>query len=501
MLSRTRVCAILLAAIVPCFNCFADDSGNSESHSQFADPATPVLNKCTVGALPKPVAYDNLSYHSPPKTLAPSAVTEDWPTFLGPRQDGQSRETNLLKSFGAQLPRLVWEVTIGEGYASPSVVGNRLVLFHREGDSAIVDCLHAETGRRYWRYEYKTDYRDRFGFNGGPRSSPIIDEDRVYVHGVEGRLSCLDLRTGCLLWQRQLSEEFHVPQEYFGIGSTPLIEGDLLIVNLGAPKGPCLAAFDKRNGKLVWGAGDLWAPSYASPVAADMHGKRYVFAFAGGDSKPPVGGLLAVDPSDGSIRFRFPWRSRKYNSVNAATPVIVGDRVFVTASYGTGGAMIDVKPDGSHEVVWTTKDLGAHWATPIYRDGYLYGVDGEKASKIEFVCLKADTGRLVWRERIEWKQQVDTSRGKQTMTMSPLRSSLLWADGRFLCLGERGDLLWLAMSPDGVRVAARTKLFSAEETYAPPVISRGLLYILQARPDTVSKSSPRLLCYDFRATG
>ena len=132
----------------------------------------------------------------------------------------------------------------------------------------LLECLHAETGARYWKFSYPTQFSDRYGYNNGPRASPVIDGDRVYAIGAEGKLHCLKLETGQLIWKRDIAAEFKVPQDFFGVASTPLIEGDSLIVNVGAPGGPCVAAFDKGTGKMLWGAGDLWGASYASPVPA-----------------------------------------------------------------------------------------------------------------------------------------------------------------------------------------------------------------------------------------
>ena len=221
----------------------------------------------------------------------------------------------------------------------------------------------------------------------------MIDGDRVYTIGAEGKLHCLKLETGQLYWKRDVAGEFKVPQDFFGVASTPLIEGDSLIVNVGAPGGPCVAAFDKRTGKMMWGTGDLWGASYASPVPAVVHGKRRLLVFAGGESQPPTGGLLGIDPVTGAIDFQFPWRSRSYESVNASCPVAIGNQVFVSASYKTGGALLDLLPGGGHKVAWTTPEFGLHFNTPIHRDGYLYGFDGRNEPDAALACVELATGK------------------------------------------------------------------------------------------------------------
>jgi len=232
---------------------------------------------------------------------------------------------------------------------------------HRTGER--VECLHRETGERYWSFTYPTQFEDRYGYNNGPRASPVIDGDRVYTYGAEGKLHCLKLETGQVYWKRDIPGEFRVPQDFFGIASTPLIEGDLLIVNVGAPGGPTVAAFDKKTGQMVWGAGDQWGASYASPIPATVQGRRRIFVLAGGESRPPTGGLLSIDPQNGAVDFSFPWRSKSYESVNAACPLVAGEQIFVSASYKTGGALLNILPNGGHSVAWKTEDLATHFNT------------------------------------------------------------------------------------------------------------------------------------------
>jgi hypothetical protein len=217
-------------------------------------------------------------FHGAPRPLAAGAVSEDWPTFLGPTHDGVSRETFLLETWPEEGPRPVWEMRIGSGYSSPSVAGERLVFFHRLKDRETVECLQAATGARYWQVDYPTDYEDRYGYNDGPRASPVIEGNRVYTLGVEGKLHCLDLESGDIVWKRDLEAEFNLQRGFFGLVTTPLVEGDLLIVNIGAPGGPNLVAFERHTGKTAWKAGGEWGASYASPVPAVVHGQRRVLS-------------------------------------------------------------------------------------------------------------------------------------------------------------------------------------------------------------------------------
>jgi outer membrane protein assembly factor BamB len=430
------------------------------------------------------------------RPLSKDAVTSDWRSFLGPSHNGFSPETKLSRKLP---PPLVWEFPKGTGYTSPAIAGDRLFFAHRNGNEEIIECLHAETGARRWRFQYPTAFEDRYGYNNGPRSSPVIDGDRVYMLGAEGKLHCLEGASGKLIWKRDLRAEYKVKQDFFGIATTPLVEAQLLIVNVGAPGGPTVVAFDKTSGREVWRAGTEWGPSYASPVPAVIHGKRRVFVFAGGESNPPTGGLMSIDPATGRIDFSFPWRSRSFESVNASCPVVFDNKVFITASYRTGGALIEVRPDFTPRVVWTTQEFALHFNTPIYRDGFLYGFDGRNEPDASLACVDVANGKVVWRETPEWPETIGAGGTARQQVMGTFRGSLLAVDGSFLCLGEFGHLLWMDLTPKGYKELARAWLFAARESWTLPVLSRGLLYVTQNTRDVLQGVGPRLLCYDLRA--
>lgn len=431
-----------------------------------------------------------------PKPLSRDAVTHDWPTFLGPSHNAVSTETRLAHRLP---PPLVWEFVKGTGYASPAIAGERLVFIHRLADEELVECLHPETGSRQWQFRYPTAFEDRYGYNNGPRASPVIDGDRVYTVGAEARLHCLELTSGKVRWKRDLRAEYRVPQDFFGTASTPLVEGQLLIVNVGAPGGPCVVAYDKTTGQEAWRAGSLWGPSYASPVPAVVHGQRRVFVLAGGESTPPTGGLMSINPTTGKVDFALPWRSRVVESVNASCPVVFDNRVFISASYRTGSALVEVQPDHTPKVLWTTQEFGLHWNTAIHRDGYLYGFDGRNEPDASLVCVDAASGKVVWRHAPEWSELLDQGAGGREQILGTYRGSLLAVDGQFLCLGELGHLLWMDLTPKRYREVSRAWLFAARESWALPVLSRGLVYVVQNTRDALRGTNPRLLCYDLRA--
>lgn len=466
--------------------------------AQFRDPAPPSAAKLDEQPAARPAANPNTRFHRKPKPLSKDAVTHDWTSFLGPTHNGISTETRLSKKLPAAGPPLVWETKKGTGYSSPAIQGDYLVFLHRQGNQEFVECLKADTGERFWQFSYTTAYEDRYGYNNGPRTSPVIDGDRVYTYGAEGKLHCFRLTTGQVVWKRDILTEFRVRQDFFGVASTPLVEGDVLVVQVGAPGGPTVVGLDKLTGHMKWGAGKEWSAGYASPIPATVHGKRRVFAFTGGESQPPTGGLLVIDPKTGALDTSFPWRSKSYESVNASCPVIFGNSVFISASYKTGGAMLEIAPDGKHKVQWTTPEFGMHFATPILKDGFLYGFEGRNEPDASLACLDARTGKLMWRQTIEWKETIEVNGDRRDQMLSPFRGSILQVDGRFLVLGELGHLMWLDLSPKGYKELARTWLFAARQTWSLPVLSRGLLYVVQHERDALHGTSPRLLCYDLR---
>ena len=463
----------------------------------FKDPAPPKVEALRDTPAPTAKKQPGLTFRAAPKPLAPGAVTHDWRTFLGPTHNAISTEKPLLKSFSSGPPAVVWQVTKGEGYATPAVIGQRVILFHRVGADEVVECLDADSGQRYWRFAYACGYSDRYGFNGGPRCQPISDGESVYTLGVDGKLHCLKVTTGQLLWKRDLLREFKIKQNFFGVGGTPLLEGNLLIVNVGAPGGPCVAGFDKRTGRMQWGAGTEWGPSYASPVPGTIHGRRRVFVFAGGESRPSTGGLLCVDPANGKVDFSLPWRARRAESVNASSPVVLGNRVYISECYGPGETLLNLLPTGGFTKAWTNNVLNTHFMTAIYKDGYLYGVDGHGPQNAPLVCIDIDTGKEQWREEPQWDTVVRLPEGEKKYQLSPALASLLLVDGRCLLLGQYGHLAWLDLNPKGYKELSRTHLFLAQETWSMPALSRGLLYVNQ-NDRGVDGTEERLICYDLR---
>jgi len=468
------------------------------------DPNGKSPNPTSIGS--KVVHHQNVDSTEPPKKISPSLSSHspdnqkkliqspaqiggsDWQQFLGPLGTSVSTETGILSPWPSQGLRLVWQKSMGTGYGMPAISRGRLYLSDREADRARLRCFDSATGEFVWKFDYPTDYEDYYGYNNGPRCCPVVDGDRVYTYGAEGMLHCVRTDNGQLVWKVDTRSEFHVVQNFFGVGSAPVIEGDLLIVQVGGsvesadqdapPKsnGTGVVAFDKLTGKVRHKIGDELA-SYSSPTLATIGGRRWCFVWA-------RGGLLAFEPATGKIDFHFPWRARAFESVNASNPVVVGDQVFISECYGPGSALLKVK-NGGYDILWTDADkrfdksMQCHWNTPIAHEGYLYGCSGRHPNEAELRCIELSTGRIMWR-------QADLT-----------RSSLLMVDGHFICLTEDGKLLLLKVNPQKYQEISRMELYKRGDPessllrpycWAAPILSHGLLYV---------RGNDNLLCFEL----
>jgi outer membrane protein assembly factor BamB len=423
---------------------------------------------------------------------AEKSAVADWPRILGPADNGTTTESGLLQKFPAAGLRTVWEMPLGSGMGGPAISGGRIVIFHRVDDRETVECRDAATGKPRWKFDYDAPYRPRYGGGSGPRTSPVIADGRVFVFGVSGRLHCLDLASGKMIWAHDCAREFSMQPAFFGFGSTPLVMGSRVVVQLGGVldgKPVNSIAFDVTTGKVLWAAEHEWGASYASSVPAKLFGRECVLTFAGGMSRPPTGGLLVIDAANGKVLAAVPHRAEIAESVSVSSPVIAfaedekPARIFVSETYSVGGLCVEVAKDFSAKTAWSAPNFGMYWMTPLVREGCIFGFAGQGEQLAELVCHDIATGKELWRD------DLGRAFGRANL--------LATADG-VLCLGEFGELAWLELGPKGAKVLARTKLFEAPETWTPPALSHGLLYIQQNEPGR-DGTKPRLICYDLRA--
>ena len=374
---------------------------------------------------------------------------QDWPHFLGPQRDGHYLGPPLARTWPGGAPRELWRRPVGEGFAGPVVSGGRLLLFHRVRDREVLEALDAETGASIWRYDYPTTYRDDFGFEEGPRSAPVVAGGRVYTFGAQGQLHAVDLDTGMGVWNVDTRERFRFRKAFFGAAGSPLVEDGRVIANVGGPDDG-IVAFDADTGDVLWTVAGEEA-SYSSPVAAALGGGRHALFFTRDN-------LVSLDPASGRERFRRSWRARIRASVNAATPLVVDDLVFVSAQYGTGAGVFRVAESGIEEL-WTGDDvMSNHYATSVHRDGYLYGYHGRQEFGPSLRAAALETGDVAW----------DVPRFGA--------GSVLLADDLLVVMRESGELLLAEASPDAFAPVARARLLRGT-VRAYPALADGRFFV------------------------
>jgi outer membrane protein assembly factor BamB len=385
----------------------------------------------------------------------------DWPQILGPHRDGHAVGEKLPEKFPPAGLTTEWTYKLGGGYAGPAVVGTRVIVFHRIDDEEIVEALDLATGQRIWRTTFLATYRGGIDADKGPRCVPVVKDGRVYVFGAAGDLHCVSLDKGTEIWSRSLFADYAGDEGYFGAGSTPLVIGDRVIANVGGNKAG-LVAVDAKTGKTAWQVTDE-LPSYSSPVIVTVDGKEQ------GLFVTRLNALL-VDPATGKTSPLLPFGKRG-PTVNAATPLVFNNQVFLTASYNIDCVLATLASPAT--VRWQDGDtLSSQYSTPIYLNGYLYGNHGREDSPTaaNFRCVDAKTGKVVW-------DKPDFG----------VAHAILAAD-KLLVLKVDGELLLVAATPDGYRELGRTTI--ARETFrALPALSQGRLLTR-----TTENNQGKLLC-------
>jgi outer membrane protein assembly factor BamB len=452
------------------------------------------LRGLAAGGEPRPAAAPSPASRTGQNERTASPQGSDWPVFLGPTGDSKSIERGVFLRWPPTGPPVAWHKKLGTSYGNCSVSRGRLYQFDRFGDNARLTCMDAQTGGELWKFESPTDYSDMYGYNGGPRCSPLVDGDHIYLFGVDGMLFCVSTADGKLLWQVNTQEKFGVVQNFFGVASNPVVEGRLLIVMIGGSpaesrrvplgqldevvgNGSGIVAFDKRTGEVVYSISDELA-SCASLKLATINGRRWCFAFA-------RGGLVGFDPATGKVDFHYPWRAKLLESVNASVPVVAGDEVFISETYGPGSSLLRVRPGGC-DVVWRdelrsrARAMQTHWNTPIYHEDYLYGCSGRHTHDADLRCIEWKSGKVMW------------------TVERTTRTSLLYVDGHFISLGEFGQLIVFKATPTKFEPVASveegTLRSDAGEPlleypcWAAPILSHGLLYV---------RGRDRLVCLDL----
>jgi outer membrane protein assembly factor BamB len=322
------------------------------------------------------------------------------------------------------------------------VRGGHLYTMGNKGGTDVVFCLDASTGAEIWRHTYSQGVEAR-QFEGGPAGTPTVDGDRVYTLSHEGDLFCLSATSGKILWSKNLQRDFGGIRQKWGYAASPLVDGNLVILDAGGP-GASTVALDKITGAVKWKAGNDGA-GYSSPVAFDLGGVRSVVIFK-------ADALVGLNSANGQELWRYPWQT-SYD-VNAPTPIVSDNKIFITSGYGTGCALLQVGP-GKVTEIWRNKNLRSQLASPVLVQGYIYGIDGNVGGG-ELRCLDFGSGEVKWRQNIGG-------------------GTLIAAGGYLLVLSERGELIVVEASPTNYREVARAQVLGGH-CWVTPAVANGKIY-------------------------
>ena len=374
--------------------------------------------------------------------LLPLANAVDWPQWRGINRDGISSEKISPASWGKHGPKQLWKKEVGAGVSSVVVRGGRLYTMGNQGGMDVVFCLDASTGAEVWRHTYPQEL-DARQFEGGPAGTPTLDGDRVYTLSHEGDLFCLAAASGKVLWTKNLQRDFGGSRQRWGYSGSPLVDGNLVIVDSGG-LGASTVALDKTTGALKWKAGND-AGGYSSPVAFNLGGTRCVAIFK-------ADALVGLNAANGQELWRYSWPMR--NDVNATTPIVSGDKIFITSGYGTGCTLLQVR-SGKVTEIWRNKNMSSQLASPVLVQGSIYGIDGNIGGG-ELRCLDFGNGHIQWRQNIGG-------------------GTLIAASGYLVALSERGELIVVEASPTNYREVVRAQVLGGR-CWVAPAVADGRIY-------------------------
>ena len=389
-------------------------------------------------------------------SLTSATRAADWPQILGPKRTGISTES-IPHVLGKSGPPTVWKKSVGSGFAGVAVVGKRAVYFHRQQDKEIAVAVSTDDGSEIWTRSFPTNFAPGFTPDGGPRCVPLISSDRVFLFGASGGLRCISLKDGSIIWQVETQRKFKSPDGFFGAGSTPVLDGDRLIVNVGSRNGAGVVAFHANDGKVLWKSTNEYA-SYSSPLVADIDGTRHALVISRMK-------MLSLDPTNGKVRFQFPFGKRG-PTVNGASPVVFGNNLLLTASYGIGAELHSLKDTGSKRV-WQDGFLSSQYATPIRVGDAIFAVNGRQDSgpkSASLMCFDPRTKTVHWQ-----KDNFDYG-------------TLICAGDTLLFLTCGGELILVEANPKAYNEFARAKVLQPSPSgYRLPALSNGKLYVRDDR--------------------
>ena len=393
----------------------------------------------------------------------------DWPALFGPDGTSLSQEQRIDARWDATGPRELWRAAIGRGYSSPVIAEGKLLLHERTGDEERLRCWDARTGEELWHNSRPTTYQCKFPpYTSGPYGTPLIHGGRVYAASAQAQLECCDLETGSTLWQRDLREDYQIPEGQFGFGPGLMIDGELLFLNAGGTKTNAgIIALRIESGETAWTATDH-ASAYTTPRVATVDGKRHLLVLT-------ETGLADLVPDSGQVRWVYPFHSKAVDTINAVSPVVQDDLVMLVTGPGPGAVCLRLQLDGSFSEVWKDRRLlDSQFNNLLVANGFVYGFTASRQGGATFRCCELKSGQLRW----EHKSLLG-------------RGSSLAADGQIIMLGEQGHLAALALDSTAARVISPcTPPLLESPCYSSPALSGGRLYL---------RNETAVVCYDLRS--
>jgi outer membrane protein assembly factor BamB len=396
-----------------------------------------------------------LLFSLPFSAFSLAAPGSDWPRFRGPDANGISPEKGINKDWQRRPPKLLWKAAMhDDGYAGPSVANGLVYILDHEGKTDVLRALRLADGGEVWRYKYEDADRPVYGYS---RATPTVDAGRVYAFSRLGKLHCVEARTGKFLWSRDLIAEFKGQRPMWDLAASPLIDGRKLVVCVGGPNA-AIVALDKATGKTLWHGGGSEKPAYSTPLIATIGGRRQYVTM---DAEGAVG----YSTENGALLWHFPWKPT--DGTNVACPVIIGDSIFITASYRVGCALLDVR-GGEAKARWRTDEMNAHISTPVFYGGFLYGT-GDPG---QLMCLDPATGRA------RWKQSGFEKGG------------IVVVDGTIIAVnGGSGDVVMVELTPERYHELGRIVPLGGQ-SWTSPIVAQGRLIV---------RNRSTLACLDLRS--
>lgn len=375
-------------------------------------------------------------------------TAQDWPFWRGPDRSGIVSGASLLERWPAEGPKVLWKAKVGLGFSSFAVSSGRAVTLGHADEKDTVICFDAVTGQELWKHSYPAELGDKY-FEGGTTGTPVIDGDRVYVLSRWGDLIRLNLGTGATEWSKNIARETGARIPDWGFGGAPLVLGKLLILNVGDAG----VAVDKATGKVLWKS-EASSAAYATPVPVTRGGVLHVI-FGSARS------YVAVAAADGKEVWRIRWLTEY--GVNAADPIVQGDKIFLSTGYGKGAGLFEWK-EPEPAPLWKSKVLRTQMNAAILFEDHLYGVDGDTTEKASLKCVELTTGKEKW------------------MHAGFGSGGMLIAGGQIIALSGTGELILAPATPAGFRPTSRAQVLGGK-CWTAPVIAAGRLYVRNSRGD------------------